>query len=426
MHTLIRPMFTTATLRGWAHALLGAALSVPPLTAAVLSAPPRWQLPARIAGFTLALVVVVTALGAPRGARRGCVGLANRLLGTGLPLPAAESPRSRWTNRMRTTAWLVPHMAVGVAVTAVTGLLVFGAVAFPAVWWGGGGEITVLEGRVTVPAGGTGLWTLLVSVVCLLCAGYTTVVGTAALRLLAPVFLDHRPAERLAAAEERMDVLRERNRLAQELHDSIGHTLTASTIQAAVAGELLERDPHAARRALTSIEETSRAAMDDLDHVLGALRDEQAPKAPQRTLADLDALVESVRQAGAELRMECGGDLGQVPAAVSREAYRIAQEGLTNALRYGERTGMRLRVEVRRGRLEVELVNLVRHEGDGPAARGNGRSGQGRQGLKGIAERVRLLRGEVSAGPVDEPSDGGSADVARWRLMARLPLGAGR
>ncbi|WP_236076137.1 sensor histidine kinase [Streptomyces coffeae] len=423
MHTLIRPLFTTATYRGWAHALLGAALSAPPLTAAALSAPPRWPLTARIAGFTLALVVMVTALGTPRAARRGCVRLANGLLGTGLPHPAAESPRSRWANRLRTAAWLVPHMAVGVAVITVTGLLVFGAVALPAVWWGGGGEIAVFGGQVTVPAGGEGLWTPLGSVVCLLLAGYTTAVGTAALRLLAPVFLDHRPAERLAAAEERMNVLTERNRLAQELHDSIGHTLTASTIQAAVAGELLERDPAAARRALTSIEETSRAAMDDLDHVLGALRDEQAPKAPQRTLADLDALVESVRQAGAELRMERGGDLGRLPAAVSREAYRIAQEGLTNALRYGEKTGIRLRVEVRGGRLEVELVNLVRHGDDGPAARGAGRSGQG---LNGIAERVRLLRGEVAAGPAHDMSHDGAADAAGWRLMARLPLGTGR
>ncbi|MEU8825621.1 histidine kinase [Streptomyces sp. NPDC048636] len=426
MHTLIRPLFTAATYRGWAHALAGAALSVPPLTTAVLSAPPRWPLPARIAGFTLALVVVVTALGAPRAARGGSVRLANLLLGTGLPLPATEPPRSwsQWANRLRTAGWLVPHVAVGMAVTAVTGLLVFGAVMFPAVWWSGGGEVAFFGGRITVPAGGQGLWTPLVLVAFLLLAVHTVAVGTAALRLLAPAFLDHRPADRLAAAEERMNLLAERNRLAQELHDSIGHTLTASTIQAAVAGELLERDPVAARQAITSIEETSRAAMDDLDHVLGALRDERASKAPQRTLADLDALVESVRRAGAEVRWECGGDLGRIPAAVSREAYRIVQEGLTNALRYGEKTGIRLRVEVRRKRLEVELVNRIRPGGDGPADRGGTRSGQG---LRGITERVRLLRGEVSSGPVtDETSDGGAAGAESWRLRARLPLGSGR
>ncbi|MFI0819327.1 sensor histidine kinase [Streptomyces sp. NPDC021115] len=373
-------------------------------------------MPGRIAGFTLALVVVIAVMGGPRAARRGCVTLANRWLGTELPAPAAASPRSRWADRVRTAAWLVPHAAVGVAATAVTGALVFAAVMFPSVWLSGGDRVAVLWGHVTVTAGVAGAWCPVVTALCLLLAAYVTVVAAAGLRLLAPVLLDHRPAERAAAAEERARLLAGRNRLAQELHDSIGHTLTASTIQAAVASELLERDPVAARRALTTIEETSRAAMDDLDHVLGALREQQAPTAPARTLADLGALVESVRQAGASLEATTEGSLDRIPATVSREAYRIVQEGLTNALRHGAKAGITLRVTARDGLLELELVNLV-----GGAARFR-RGGRSRHGLDGIADRVRLLNGEVSAGPADDTGGG----RARWRLVARLPLGPER
>lgn len=416
MRTLMRPLVDGATYRGWAYAFLGAALSVPPLVVAVVSAPPTWPLPGRIAGFTLALVVVLAIMGSPRAARRGCVTLANRLLGTELPAPAAVSARSRWADRVRTAAWLVPHAAVGVAAMAATGVLAFAAVTFPAVWLNGGGRVAVLEGHVTVTAGAAGAWSPVVAALCLLLAAYVTAVAAAGLRLLAPVLLDHRPAERAAAAEERARVLAGRNRLAQELHDSIGHTLTASTIQAAVASELLERDPVAARRALNTIEETARAAMDDLDHVLGTLREQQAPTAPARTLADLGALAESVRQAGASLEVTTEGGLDRVPATVSREAYRIVQEGLTNALRHGAKAGITLRVTARDDLLEVELVNLV-----GGAARFR-RVGRPRQGLTGIADRVRLLNGEVSAGPVEDAGDG----RARWRLVARLPLGAAR
>ncbi|XGU19793.1 histidine kinase [Rhodococcus sp. 3Y1] len=81
------------------------------------------------------------------------------------------------------------------------------------------------------------------------------------LRWLAPRLLGPSTAERLALAEERELQLAERNRVAHELHDSIGHTLTAATIQAAVAGEVLASDPAAARAAMRSIEESTRAAL---------------------------------------------------------------------------------------------------------------------------------------------------------------------
>ncbi|TJZ44669.1 two-component sensor histidine kinase [Streptomyces piniterrae] len=406
---MIRSLCGRALYRSWTYAFIGAVLSPPPLIVALVAASPKWPAALRIVGFCCALSAVLIAMSAPRAARSGCVRLANRLLDTGLPAPL-DSSASPWVNRVRTSAYLAAHMVVGGAVTAVTCLAFFAAVVLPSVWLSGGGPVASFGWTVPVGQGWQGLWTVVVSAGCLALVGFVAVGGAAVLRLLAPVLLGHRPAERLAAAEQRMNMLAQRNRLAQELHDSIGHTLTASTIQAAVAGELMDRDPAAARRALSSIEETSRAAMDDLDHVLGVLREGRSPTAPQHTLADLGALTESVRRAGAGLRVETTGDLTRLPATVSREAYRIVQEGLTNALRHSERAGISLRVAIRDGWLEVELSNPV---DVGRRFRPGREQGHG---LTGIADRVRLLRGEVSAGRTDD--DGGT----HWRLAARIPL----
>ncbi|WP_234326154.1 sensor histidine kinase [Streptomyces sp. NRRL S-337] len=359
-------------------------------------------------GFSCALCAALVAMGAPRAARRGCVRLANRLLGTALSAPP-QSPASPWVDRLRTAVYLTAHLAVGVAVTVVTCLSVFVALVFLSVWLSGGGPVRTGAWTIHVEPGWQGLWVAVASAGCLALAGYVAVGGAAVMRLLAPLLLGPRPADLLAAVEAQRDLLAQRNRLAQELHDSIGHTLTASTIQAAVAGELMESDPQAARRALSSIEETSRAAMDDLDHVLGVLRAGQTSTTPQHTLADLGPLTERVRQAGAVLRVETAGNLAEVPATVSREAYRIVQEGLTNSLRHGETAEMSLWVAVRGGWLEVELINPL----DGTAPFRPGRKHG--HGLTGIGERVRLLRGEVSAGPTDKHG-------TSWRLAARIPL----
>lgn len=412
MRKSIRPPSRGSIFRDWVYAALGAAMSLPPLTVAVLFAPPRWPAGLRVLGFVLAFAVVTVAMGAPLTARRASVRLANGLLGAALPAPVDTMGR-HWVNRLRTSVWLVPHMALGGVVTAISCSAAFGVVAFPSVWLGGEERMAVFGLSLRIGEGWRGAWALLPAVGCLALAVAVTLGGAAVLRPLAPVFLGHRPGERLAAAEAQMNLLAQRNRLAQELHDSIGHTLTASTIQAAVAAELMSTDPAGARRALNSIEETSRAAMDDLDHVLEMLREERPSTSPRSTLADLGPLVEGVRGTGAELAVEVRGDLARVPATVSREAYRVVQEGLTNALRHGGKAGIRLRTTVRDGWLEVELTNPV-------GAGTPGRQRPGGHGVRGIEDRVRLLRGETHAGVVD--TDGGDAEEARWRLMVRIPL----
>jgi signal transduction histidine kinase len=182
-----------------------------------------------------------------------------------------------------------------------------------------------------------------------------------------------------------------------------------ATLQAGAARKLLDSDPAFARDALASVEDASRAALDDLDHVLGLLRDgDAAATAPQPTLADLDRLLAETRAAGVEVRAELAGDLGRVPAVVSREAYRIVQEGLTNALRHAGRVPVTLRLAAGADRLELELTNP-------PGPVGGGSPAGGGRGLRGIGERVAILGGQMTAG----------ADGASWRVAVTLPLRPG-
>jgi signal transduction histidine kinase len=233
--------------------------------------------------------------------------------------------------------------------------------------------------------------------------------GGAALARLAPRVLGptrtERMAAELAAAHAAERALAERNRLARELHDSVGHALTITTLQAGAAARVLHTDPAFVATALDAIAEAGRAALADLDHVLGLLRDEGGgDRAPQPDLGDLDALVDGARSAGVPVELRREGATGVVPRAVSREAYRIVQEGFTNALRHAGPVPVDVRVTVTADAVELELTN--------PLVAGTARHGGGR-GIAGMRERVSVLRGELSAGP-----DGG-----RWRVAARLPVG---
>jgi len=169
---------------------------------------------------------------------------------------------------------------------------------------------------------------------------------------------------------------------------------------------VLDTDPEFVRRALGAIEEAGRTAMDELDHVLGLLRENGGDRpsvAPQRTLADLDRLVADTRAAGLTVHAQRVGDPARLPAIVSREGYRIVQEGLTNAVRYGHGP-VTLRLDLRPDALELELVNTM----SSPDRADTGRSGRG---LDGMRERVLLLGGRLTVGP----------DGDRWLIRARLP-----
>ncbi|MEE1744509.1 sensor histidine kinase [Streptomyces sp. JV184] len=426
----IRPLLRGSTYAGALFAYGGAFASIPLLVLALLPVA-EWRSAPYGVRVALALVVwaaLIGVVGLARTTRWVLIVCARRLLGVPLPDPVAvrrststpgagaapagsapvapASAVSSGADRRRASVWLLLHVALGWAGALASGLLLLAALILPGKWLGAEAGLS-LFGWTVRATGGWGSWVAALG--CLLLAAIVCVAVTYALRWLAPRLLGPSSAERLALAAERELLLAERNRLAHELHDSIGHTLTATTIQAAVAGEVLSADPVAARAALRSIEESARAALEDLDYVLGVLREEKTGTAPTRTLADLPELLDRLRHAGAVVEPELTGELAQVQGTASRAAYRILQEGLTNALRHGAGGPIGVRVAAAPDGLELSVVNRTgagrgRSPGDFPT------SGHG---LPGLAERVRLLHGEIEAGP-DGPR--------RWRLTVRLPV----
>ncbi|GAA2449419.1 sensor histidine kinase [Streptomyces mauvecolor] len=398
----IRPLLRGSTYTGGLFASCGALASLALLPFAMLPGL-VWRSAPYGAQMGLGLLVwaaLIGAAGLARTTRRALVVAARRVLR--VPLPDPVPVRSPGADRWRTPFWLLLHVALGWTAALVGGLLFIAAVTLPGGWLDAEAGVS-LFGRTVRAEGGWSSW--LMALGCALLGAAVCAAVTYALRWLAPRLLGPSAAERLALAAQRELRLAERNRLAHELHDSIGHTLTATTIQAAVAGELLAADPVAARGALRSIEESARAALEDLDYVLGVLREEKTETAPTRTLADLPELLDRLRHAGAVVEPDLSGDLAQVQGTLSRAAYRIVQEGLTNALRHGAGGPIEVRVAAGRDVLELAVVNRT-----GAAAGGFPTSGHG---LPGLTERVRLLHGEIESGP-DGPR--------RWRLAVRLPV----
>ncbi|MGA5128746.1 sensor histidine kinase [Streptomyces olivoreticuli] len=410
----IRPLLRGSTYSGALFAYCGALASLPLLPFAMLPALawPSAPVGVRYVLTLLVWAVLIGVIGLARTTRRVLIACARRMLGVPLPDPVGgrrrtgppgDGPAS--PDRLRTPLWLLIHVALGWAGAQVAIALLIAGLLLPGGWAGAEVGLSV-NGWTVRPESGWPSWVAALG--CVLSAVAVCAAVTSALRWLAPRLLGPSSAERLALAAERELRLAERNRLAHELHDSIGHTLTATTIQAAVAGEVLSADPVAARATLRSIEESARSALEDLDYVLGVLREEKAETAPTRTLADLPELLDRLRHAGAVVEPELSGELAQVQGTLSRAAYRILQEGLTNALRHGAGGPIEVRVAVAPDGLELGVVNRTGATGAGPGAFPT--SGHG---LPGLTERVRLLHGEIEAGPYGP---------RHWRLAVRLPV----
>lgn len=210
----------------------------------------------------------------------------------------------------------------------------------------------------------------------------------------------------LAAAAE------ERARIARELHDVVAHSVSLMVVQSQAAARVLESDEPAARELLGSIEATGREALTELRRLLGLLRHAQEEPAltPQPSLRDLATLVDRSREAGLAIELLVEGRPIALPQGIDLSAYRIVQEGLTNALKHGRPAHARVVVRYMPTELEIEVSD----DGDGNG-NGNGPSDAG-QGLIGMRERVTLYGGELLTGP---GTDGG------YVVRARLPLAAG-
>ncbi|MDN3311301.1 histidine kinase [Microbacterium oryzae] len=159
----------------------------------------------------------------------------------------------------------------------------------------------------------------------------------------------------------------DRVRIARELHDVVAHHVSAMGVQAGAARTVIERDPEAARRALTVVEESARSAIAELRHLLDTLRSADgdpdfAAGAPSTlSLQSLPALAETMTASGTPTRHVVIGEPVPVPDIVQVNLYRIAQEALTNARRHG---GPEVRAEVRLRYLadavELEVTNSGR------------------------------------------------------------------
>ncbi|MFF4585886.1 sensor histidine kinase [Streptomyces sp. NPDC001388] len=306
------------------------------------------------------------------------------------------SPSANRRDRLRTVLWLEVRMVLGAAV------------GYSCVWLPVTALVLADLARGHVPDGIPVLdavtphwWYALLAPLPLLVL-YGVVVGLGELvTVAARALLGPSAAERLAALEERTEQLLERNRVARELHDSIGHALTVAVVQAGAARAA--GDAEFTGRALAAIEDTGRAALADLERVLGVLRESERPVSARPTLAEADGLLESARASGAKVDAEVTGPLETVPGPVSREGYRILQEALTNVLRHAGDVPVRVRVGVAGGRLSLEVRNPLPARTPCP--------GRG-SGLRGIRERAALLGGHASTGP----------DAGDWQVRAELPL----
>jgi signal transduction histidine kinase len=220
-----------------------------------------------------------------------------------------------------------------------------------------------------------------------------------------------RETERLEAAREqeaRAAVAAERARVARELHDVVAHAVSVVVVQSQAGQRLVGVDDERARQSLEAIEETARAALNEMRRLLGMLREtEDVSLAPQPGLAAIDSLVAQVRQAGLPVSVEVVGEPVRLPPGAELSAYRVVQEGLTNALKHARATRVCVRIRYRGDQLEID----VEDDGTGCEAGADG----GGHGLLGMRERVALYGGEL---------EGGRRPEGGWLLRARLPLEA--
>jgi signal transduction histidine kinase len=255
---------------------------------------------------------------------------------------------------------------------------------------------------------------------------------------------------RRAAMEERL-------RIARDMHDLVGHGLSAVAVQSSSARMAIQAgDPRAAERALAAVESSSRTAMREMRQMLEVLTDEAASGAPQGsasprsptglpadapavtadtsvaaprsaaprsaaprsavprsaaptpTVADVQRLVDNVRSGGVEVQLEQTGDWREAPASVQLCAYRVVQEGLTNAVKHAPGSAVTVLLSANRqgGRVAVQTAGGTR------IGRAADQAGDRGRGLEGLRARVTAASGEFWAGETPQG----------WLVEARLPL----
>lgn len=202
-----------------------------------------------------------------------------------------------------------------------------------------------------------------------------------------------------AEAEQRARVAQaqagERTRIAREMHDVLAHRISLVTMHSGVLAYREDLPEDERREAITAIDTNSRAALTDLREVLGVLREEEGsgPLRPQSTLSDLAELLDEARSAGTRVTLEDGGlDLASLPETTGRTAYRVVQEGLTNARKHAPGAAVLVTLAGRPGHQLEVVVRNPRSVAAPASVPGSG------LGLLGLAERVELAGGRLQHG----------------------------
>ncbi|MFI5543724.1 sensor histidine kinase [Streptomyces sp. NPDC051815] len=216
-------------------------------------------------------------------------------------------------------------------------------------------------------------------------------------------------AERERDARVRQAATEERLRIAREIHDVLGHTVSLMNIQAAAALHRSIKRPGRTEELTTALEfvrDTSREALRELRATLGVLRadDDLAPTAPTAGLEQLGELTERASATGLRVTVRVSGEPSALPPQISLAAYRIVQESLTNITRHAGATSARIEVAYGPGELRVRI------DDDGRGSTPEASSGSG---IAGMSERARAFGGELSAANTE----------SGFRVSARLPLG---
>jgi len=217
-------------------------------------------------------------------------------------------------------------------------------------------------------------------------------------------------AERERDAAARIAVAEERARIARELHDIVAHAVSVMVLQVGAVRHKLPQTLAEDKDALRGVEQAGRAALAEMRRLLGAMRHDgqDLELAPQPGLDGLDSLLDEVGRAGLPVRLHLDGDPFPLPRAIDLSAYRIIQEGLTNALKHACASHAEVIVRYRSDELQLE----IRDNGEGAATTG----GLG-HGLVGVRERVKIYGGEMTTG---------TATGGGFVLSTRLPVSGDR
>ncbi|MEU0312596.1 histidine kinase [Nocardioides sp. NPDC006273] len=215
-------------------------------------------------------------------------------------------------------------------------------------------------------------------------------------------------AERLARSQEHARATEaERTRIAREIHDLVGHSLSITLLHLTAARRAVAEgdDPDEAVSALTEAETIGRRAMTEIRRTIGVLSADGAGTAPLPGAADVVRLVEEGRSAGQTITFSSAGDLSRIDAGVGLGIYRILQESLANAIRHAPGAPVSVSLAVADGvRLSVQNPLVGARRGAGVSV------GEG-SGLAGMAARAEQLRGRLSAG----------AEETMWKVDLVIP-----